>query len=393
MKITKGYTDKYGNPQVQYGDVSRLTRREMLTGAAAMAAYSALPACEPVDDDLDWPPGMNVPPEYLGEPMALWSQAVVPPGSVAEFQSEALRNPHDDAFFEVHSLLITNSSPVPQTNSPAPNPLLTMGFTISLVGHDGKTFYPLTKDLVAGNMLYGIRGSPFSPFGVYVNSYTFTVDTIEVRFAKPWLVGPRQRISAGAVLRGAYSSAVTTNITFRGRKVPQAHVRQASTTLPYLASYQFQPTQFGNASSLQSSPTDLANVTGQDVTITNLVGAISYYGYSILNGQIATDDLEGSSEVPLLFFGGAVYFQPSPADITKIGLTMSDGYPVIPIGTPLRTAFSAMGRDWSTNFVLRPNDFLIAQSDITAATVLPVGTYTVNLVPSLGMIGHREVSL
>jgi hypothetical protein len=378
MKLVSGYGS--------FRPVSRL---------AAFAATEDFVRRADQDDGIDWP--ADVPPEYLGEPMALWSQATIPPGSTAPFQQEALRNPYDDAFFEVHGLNLTLANPNAATD--AILTLATLGISFGIA--DDNTHISLTKDFVPANVLFGMRGAPFAtpynePTAPAAGDFPFA--TLQVRFAFPWLLPPRWMITAAAASRSsAVQQAVIAEVCFQGRKVPHGAVRQRTNRLPYHAGFQFQPVQAATRTSVSgsatSAPSDLMNVTDTDVNVTSLIGGLtqflgSTYGYGAFD--IFPDPTTWAANYGL------------PAGGALFTLTSSDGYPIIPPQTPIRLAFALPGGDWPVSFTMRPKDYLIARQDLTLTptdVMLSPGIYSnqsgapIASAISVGLAGWREVAL
>lgn len=368
MRIIEGYKGGRGTPQRK------------------LAAFRDLPPIpEQLEDGIDWPASGDVPPEYLGEPMALWSQALIPPGGTVPFQTEALRNPYDDAFFEVHGVNLSLANP--NAAGAAILTLASLGLSLGLADTTDSVRYTITKDFVPANMLFGQRGAPYStPYQVPAGpaGVTLPYTTIQIRFPHPWLVPPRWSLQAAAASRSAsVQQAVVADICFTGRKVPFDAIDGSRTRLPYHCGHQFVAIPAGSSGETISVPADLMNVTDQDVVVTSVIGAFTQftgatYGYG------AFDIFPAAT--------GRQYATANPAAQVTVGLLGSDGYPVIPAQTPVRVAFPLAGNDWPVRFTLRPKDYLIAQQNITLQAAVETGDPLAAAV-SVGLAGWREVSL
>ena len=350
-------------------------------------------AREDLGDGMDWP--IDLPPEYQGEPMALWSQALVSPGGTVPFQQEALRNPFDDAFFEVHALNLTLANP--NAADGAILTLATLGISLTLANAKDDPQFALTKDFVPANMLFGQRGAPFAtPYNQPTAPAACAVpfSTLQIRFAQPWLIPPRWMLQASAASRGSsVLQASVCELALLGRKVPTgtrpggevplALQGRTSTRLPYHAGLQFTPIAANSTGETTSQPADLMNVTEDDVHVTSIIGALtqfmgSTYGYGAF-------DLFPDPTAQQLCSS-------NPAAAAFVTLTLSDGYPVIPTATPVRVAFALPGGDWPVQFTLRPRDYLIAVQNITLPAVTYAGDPNAACI-SIGLAGWREVVL
>lgn len=313
----------------------------------------------------------------IGDPLVLYSRAVVGPSGTGAPEAAALMNPHGEPM-EILEVRFRVQPQVPSTaQADDYKDVLGMGIGVKM-------------DL--GNVPVVNGDTPLSVFGTMRDTYEVTPPQSETtgRLVFPFTYGWRLQhplfVSPGGLLRptfshlGQNSYPVIVDTAYFCRRVESKPDRVKVPWVSRFLSKSFDFVEGAVANSDRSATLDLVNPFPIPLTISRLSGRLSFLG----NTAGAEAQTAFAYEEPSVF----------RQNLMTVRIRSSRGMDVVRTAAPFDGLFPFNWRAWDIpgSWQLRPAEFYSVYLNTAAVPGTFVPEMTGRVQASIGMIGHRELS-